>query len=198
MSRLICGIMEPNDAIAIYGFRQYCEYEGYSETFKFKGVCQDKTPVDVYNKVDSVIIAVDALDFSCFVSTELQYEETFVLREIHKAYVGFNIKEWIEEDKDKRKRIVTGKWGCGAFKGDAQLKFVLQWLACSWAGRSCVFVNWGPDQKNEEYEDIVSCLKHQKTTDVLKQVHEYCLYRKSVKEGAIPDELFSYIKKQHK
>lgn len=148
IGRLICGIMEPNDAIVVHGFRQYCQYQGYSDTFNFHGVHNDRTPVDIYNKLGSCMIALDALDFSCFVSTELQYEQSFLLREIHKAYVGFSIKEWIEEDKINSKKIITGKWGCGAFKGDPQLKFVLQWLACSWAGKNCVFVNWGPDQKN--------------------------------------------------
>lgn len=65
--------MEPNDAIVIHGFRQYCEYEGYAETFKFKSATIDKTPVDVYNKSRSSVIAIDALDFSCFVSSEMQF-----------------------------------------------------------------------------------------------------------------------------
>jgi hypothetical protein len=32
-------------------------------------------------------------------------------------------------------RICTGRWGCGAFKGDIYLKFIIQWIACSIAHR---------------------------------------------------------------
>jgi poly(ADP-ribose) glycohydrolase len=41
---------------------------------------------------------------------------------------------------------VTGKWGCGAFGGDPELKFVIQWLAASWADRNMMFVNWGEEE----------------------------------------------------
>jgi hypothetical protein len=30
--------------------------------------------------------------------------------------------------------LITGNWGCGAFGGDPELKFLLQWLAASQAG----------------------------------------------------------------
>ena len=32
------------------------------------------------------------------------------------------------------KTIATGNWGCGAFGGDFELKFLQQWLAASYAG----------------------------------------------------------------
>ena len=41
--------------------------------------------------------------------------------------------------------VATGNWGCGAFKGDPQLKSMLQWAATSAAGRPqmiyCIFTN---------------------------------------------------------
>ena len=41
--------------------------------------------------------------------------------------------------------VATGNWGCGAFKGDPQLKSMLQWTATSAAGRPqmiyCTFTN---------------------------------------------------------
>lgn len=46
-----------------------------------------------------------------------------------KAYVGFSKSE------PKDKSIVSGNWGCGAFNGDLHLKFIIQWLACSMAGK---------------------------------------------------------------
>jgi hypothetical protein len=40
--------------------------------------------------------------------------------------------------------ICTGRWGCGAFKGDEVWKFFIQWIACSYAQRSMIYLS---DQK---------------------------------------------------
>ena len=37
----------------------------------------------------------------------------------------------IETEKDIQKIISTGNWGCGAFRGDHELKFIQQWIAAS-------------------------------------------------------------------
>lgn len=76
----------------VHGWWQYSNYEGYSDSFKWKGDRKRNSMQDVYGKTQNSVIAIDALDFSCFVSTELQYEKSFIMREIHKAYVGFSIK----------------------------------------------------------------------------------------------------------
>ena len=59
------------------------------------------------------------------------------MREINKAYIGFY--GTIFEDEDKNKDVATGKWGCGAFGGNPQLKFLIQWLAASKATRKMIF-----------------------------------------------------------
>lgn len=38
---------------------------------------------------------------------------------------------------------MTGNWGCGAFNGDIKLKFVIQWLACSMAGKTMMYTPFG-------------------------------------------------------
>lgn len=35
--------------------------------------------------------------------------------------------------------ICTGRWGCGAFRGDIYLKFIIQWIACSIARRKMIY-----------------------------------------------------------
>ena len=42
--------------------------------------------------------------------------------------------------------VHAGNWGCGFFGGDPQLKFVLQWLACSLAGCRMQYFAWGLQQ----------------------------------------------------
>jgi len=41
------------------------------------------------------------------------------------------------------KRIITGNWGCGAFGGNLQLKFLIQWMAASLVGRELVYCPFG-------------------------------------------------------
>nr|PIM05478.1 poly(ADP-ribose) glycohydrolase [Toxoplasma gondii COUG] len=38
-----------------------------------------------------------------------------------------------------KRPFATGNWGCGVFKGDPQLKFLLQWLAASLVGRRLIY-----------------------------------------------------------
>ena len=54
-----------------------------------------------------------------------------IKRDIHKAYVGFHL---INYENQNEKTISTGNWGCGAFEGNHELKFIQQWIAASFAG----------------------------------------------------------------
>ncbi len=79
------------------------------------------------NRAQDYIIAIDAL---CLNSKSLlQYKRTNINREILKAFSGFSI------DRNKSRKIVTGNWGCGAFGGHLQLKFFIQWISCTMAGK---------------------------------------------------------------
>ena len=55
-----------------------------------------------------------------------------IKRDIHKAYVGFNLINY--EKQNEEKTIATGNWGCGAFGGNHELKFLQQWIAASLVG----------------------------------------------------------------
>lgn len=48
-------------------------------------------------------------------SSNYQYSKKGVKREICKANIGFE-GAGLEADEDMQ--VVTGRWGCGAFKGD--------------------------------------------------------------------------------
>lgn len=74
------------------------------------------------------ITAIDAIPFGG-ANQNYQYEKGFIDREIKKAFCGFNFKN------AQVKRVVTGNWGCGAFGGNLQMKFLIQWLACSAADK---------------------------------------------------------------
>jgi len=40
-------------------------------------------------------------------------------------------------------RIITGNWGCGVFRGNSQLKLIIQWIAASLAGKEILFCPYG-------------------------------------------------------
>ena len=44
-----------------------------------------------------------------------------------------NKKDYIIDD------VVTGLWGCGGFRAYPQIKFFIQWLACSLPSKKMVF-----------------------------------------------------------
>ena len=128
------------------------------------------------------VCAIDARPFKSRASRLDQFERHYVLREINKAIVGFrqspiNASEWgltRPDDDDsssssaemKRFRpIATGNWGCGAFGGHLQLKFVLQWIAASICGGfspedkslgdDLLYYTFGMQQLQEEIEAFV-------------------------------------------
>lgn len=55
---------------------------------------------------------MDALKFSNR-NSKSQFKLENVLRELNKAFIAFT-----KVDDCKHSTISTGKWGCGAFKGD--------------------------------------------------------------------------------
>ena len=76
-------------------------------------------------------------------------EKEEIKRDIHKAYVGFNLVNL--EQNVNEKTIATGNWGCGAFGGNHQLKFIQQWIAASLAGiKRLDYYTFG----NEKMKDI--------------------------------------------
>ena len=71
----------------MYGLYRYSDYESYSYSLRFKeGYNFKKLP----NINSSVMIAIDAIDFSSKISKSVQFNKENTLREIIKAMTGFN------------------------------------------------------------------------------------------------------------
>ena len=117
--------MDDNDAIRIDNLIKYSDYSGYGFSFKY-----EKSAINDEKIIRHNIIAIDALcDFSGGV------DKTSVRRDFIKAYVGFNLINYQNEGlQNLKKTIATGNWGCGAFGGDFELKFIQQLLAATYAG----------------------------------------------------------------
>ena len=117
-------VMDDNDAIAIFNTIQYSKYDGYGWDFIYTSCA-----IDDKNIKKNRIIAIDAICVGSYGSYFAIKNE--INRDIHKAYVGFSLAKL---DNNIPKTIATGNWGCGAFNGNHELKFIQQWIAASYAG----------------------------------------------------------------
>lgn len=60
--------------------------------------------------------------------------------------------------------VATGNWGCGAFRGDAHLKSLIQLMACSATGRNMVYYSFGDvTLKNDIYNMYLFLANNQVT-----------------------------------
>ena len=128
-ARLVCPPMGDNEAIIIYGARRMVLTKGYSDGFEFVRPLK-LLPRAIAEK--STIVCIDATNFKTFPSDSYQYGKKGVRRELNKAYAGFAGASYRAGEDEA---VCTGKWGCGAFGGNEEMKFVIQWIACSEAER---------------------------------------------------------------
>ena len=146
VSMCFMEVMDNDDAIRMNNIIKYSNYSGYGADFKFIGRAFNINKENTIKKIR--FIAIDAsIEYT---SKYGIIEQENIRRDIHKAYVGFNLVNFEKEEKIKigeKDKIVnnemeindseiisTGNWGCGAFGGDFELKFFQQWIAASFVG----------------------------------------------------------------
>lgn len=112
-SMLICEQMEDDEAIMICNARQFSEYSGYRDSFRFVRAAPGTPRQDV--------IAMDAMP----TAGKLEFTTDCLNRDMGKAFAGFSA---LGSDVPN---ISTGGWGCGVFGGDDMLKFCQQLIAAT-------------------------------------------------------------------
>ena len=175
-----------HEAVIVIGAEQYSKYTGYSSTFKFAGDFHDPVDVDLFNRKDVTVLAVDATDFSRTSNKSSQYRVSQILRELNKAYIGFYGSD---QETGVRKEIATGRWGCGAFLGDPQLKFILQWMATSKTNRTLLFYRF-KDQKLKDMEKVIRRIKDFTIAELFEQIK---LYNQLIFHDKVEMALFDYL-----
>lgn len=120
------------------GAERYSNYSGYGYTFTWNGNCDDPTPYDSSGRRRTSVVAMDATYFS---RAATQYDRSYVLREVNKAFVGF-----VSNQTSHLPAVATGNWGCGAFRGHPQIKFLVQLMACSATRRDMVYFTFGDEE----------------------------------------------------
>lgn len=116
MSKLICSKLQDYEAVCIVGAHK-------------TGPKDDFLELDIHGRINRTFIAIDALFLGGIKDQVDQFYAKSTLRDLKKAYIGFQGDQKEEEVKQQVKPVSTGRWGCGAFNGNAELKFLIQWIA---------------------------------------------------------------------
>lgn len=144
LSLLFCEELKEDETVRVSGAGRYSNYKGYDKSFEFVGPYAEEN-----NTTERQHVIMDAEKYNSM-QAQSQFETKCLLRELNKAYSGF------AESDQKGRAVATGRWGCGIFKGNPQLKFIIQWLAASRAHRDILFYNFDNDGKfiDEETQKI--------------------------------------------
>ncbi|XP_057337109.1 poly(ADP-ribose) glycohydrolase-like [Microplitis mediator] len=148
VTMLVTEELDDTEALIITGVERYSNYVGYSYSFKWDGNFVDETPRDSSGRRQTTVVAIDALYFT---QAEKQFYGRNIIRELNKAYVGFSSVEIPERNLSA---IATGKWGCGAFRGNPQLKVLIQLMAAAVSQRPVVCYTFGDNQLRDCISDM--------------------------------------------
>ncbi|EAR94378.1 poly(ADP-ribose) glycohydrolase (macronuclear) [Tetrahymena thermophila SB210] len=195
---LLFSELQDNEAIVIQGAQQVSDYEGYGCNLTFKGpYYDDQLEVqEENNMLNVVIVGMDAIDFSKVEIENEKYEHNYqfeqnnVMRDIAKAYTAFRCDNVLKYN-NRRQGIITGNWGCGDFKGDKELKFLIQWIAASWCKRELYYCTHNDQLLKAKIEEIYQYLKSTEYTlyQILQFIGSYQVRNKIYSEIS----LFDYI-----
>lgn len=184
VTRLFTEALKPTEALFIIGCEQFNDYLGYASTFTWRDNHIDETPCDEWRRKKCHIVAIDALHFT---QREHQYRKELMVRELKKAYVGYYIPP------NKSYPIASGNWGCGAFNGEANLKFLLQLMVCAVVRRSLVYFTFDDDEFRDSADEMYTFLCTNRIT-----VCELWTHLKLFKSQELhPNRLFTFIYKNH-
>ncbi|KAL4471408.1 hypothetical protein ABPG74_008301 [Tetrahymena malaccensis] len=201
---LLYSELQDNEAIVIQGAQQVSDYEGYGYNLKYKGPYYDNklTPQEQNNMLNVVIVGMDATDFNKvemqnekYDEYNYQFEQMNVMRDIVKAYAAFKCDNVLKVN-NKRQGIITGNWGCGDFKGDKELKFLIQWIAASWCKRGPLYYcTYNDDLLKVKIEEIYEYLKNTEYTlyQLLQFIGSYQFRNKTYSEISLFDYISLFI-----
>jgi poly(ADP-ribose) glycohydrolase len=125
-------------------------------------------------------LAIDAVHYRYH---KQQFDEGKVVRELRKCYAGF----YFDDNKSKTRLpvLATGNWGCGAFGGDRQLKFLIQMLVASETSRDLVYYTFNHKETVKNLNNIMSIIEKERLCvgDVYKLILEYSDEIRSLKSS---------------
>ncbi|XP_035847658.1 poly(ADP-ribose) glycohydrolase isoform X2 [Sander lucioperca] len=184
VSRLFTEKLAKNECLIVTGCQQFSLYSGYRETFEWVGPYEDRLDRDEWARLKRQILAIDAVNYK---HRREQYDMIRVTRELNKAYCGF------KRDGHNEPDIATGKWGCGAFNGDPQLKAVIQLMAAARAKRGLAFFTFNDEKLKQGLQQTHHLLVTQGTTveKLFGLLEDYCAVQQASSGSHV--DLFEFI-----
>lgn len=173
VAMFICQRIYENEILIISGIPQLLEYEGYSNTFKFKKI-KDKIP-----EKNQCILALDATMFN-------HYLYKSVIQDVSKFFTACEFCK----KKYNNAAISTGNWGCGAFGCDKAHKF-LQQIICSKANDvKLSFSTFGKENECNSFKELFNAvIKYKpKVCDLWKLISNF--------HGDTDEEFHQYLKEE--
>lgn len=185
VSRLFTEKLANNECLVITGSQQFSCYSGFGDSFEWAGPHEDRLRRDEWARLQRQILAIDALHFR---HRRDQFSMSKVTRELNKAYCGF--KGYGNNEPD----IATGKWGCGAFNGDPQLKAVIQLMAAAKANRGLAFFTFHDEILKNDLQQIHHLLVTDGTTveKLFGLLEDFCAAQQI--PGGPRVDLFTFIR----
>lgn len=166
-SMLITEMMETNECVIITGAEMFSEYSGYADTYKYKGNKIDSRRRDLLMRKMTQIVAMDAAPY--YDDKLSQYSAQNIYRDLQKAYIAFN-------STNPNAAIATGNWGCGAFGGDSQLKFLIQLMAAAIAKKPLMYFTCDglmSTPLSEELQELKLIVSHHDVSSIYRRLMDY-------------------------
>jgi len=124
--------LSDNEDMIIRNVKRFSDYNGYADTFQWKGFYQSTPNI-------SDIIVIDACRYAHFTKSNLD-------RDLNKAWCGFN---------NCGESVATGHWGCGVFGGEKTWKFLQQICAAAECGVKLDYSTYGEAKTLEMLQNII-------------------------------------------
>ncbi|CAB3977379.1 poly(ADP-ribose) glycohydrolase-like [Paramuricea clavata] len=190
VSRLLTERLQDNECLIVTGAERFSDYAGYAASFQWAGNHVDQTPRDSWGRLHTEVVAIDAKPRIGYVA---QFSPGHIKRELEKAFIGFLSRETAAEHLPA---VATGKWGCGAFNGDPQLKSLIQIMAASAAHRDILYFTFQDKEHAQELYEIHFLLKDREIT--IGQLWQiiFKFQKKLSSEPPTSLDLFGYIRKE--
>ncbi|KER22836.1 poly glycohydrolase [Opisthorchis viverrini] len=190
-SCLFVECLGDDEAVLIEGAETYSRSSGYADTFKWTGdftESQSGMERDEWCRWKTTVVAIDATYFS---SPKAQFTPEMIQRELNKAYCGFT--DDLAPGRKLPPVVATGNWGCGAFRGNVDLKALIQMMACVQAGKSLAYFTFGDKALLAKLYDMYMFLSSNSVT-VAELWSILSTLDNTLRDK--PDGLYAYIKQR--
>lgn len=191
VTRLFTECLDSKECLIMTGCERYSEYEGYSDSFRWKGNFEDLTERDTLGRLSCEVVAIDAQVFRS--DYYKQFKASNVDRELNKAYCGFKTSF----NEVNTPAVCTGNWGCGAFGGDKQLKALIQIMAASVAKRDVCYFTFDDEQLTTDLYNVHNrlCKENKTVGELYSMLEEYNWALTGGHRSNVP-KLFDFIHNQ--